>query len=95
VARPPTDWQFFAAANQHIGWERNAMARRRDEQAAGLELHIDLVAATGRTESDEPRWSGGCQRLFFSIWKAQDVVPGSARIGQGLPWATTLKILCH
>jgi hypothetical protein len=82
-------------SNQHIGWEWNDLARRRDEQAAGLELQIDVVAATGTTESDEPRWGGGCQRLFFSTWKAQDVVPGSARIGQSLPWATTLKFLCH
>jgi RNA polymerase sigma-70 factor (ECF subfamily) len=44
-ARPENVRQFFALVNQHIRWELNDMARRLDEQPAGVELSEGLVPA--------------------------------------------------
>jgi RNA polymerase sigma-70 factor (ECF subfamily) len=45
AVRPQTVRQFFALANQHMRWELNDLARRLDEQAAGVELRDSLVPA--------------------------------------------------
>jgi RNA polymerase sigma factor (sigma-70 family) len=44
-ARPGTVRQFFALANQHMHWELNDLARRLDEQPAGVELGEEFVPA--------------------------------------------------
>src|SRR5262245_37546215 len=43
--RPQTVRQFFALANQHMRWELNDLARRLDEQPAGVELREGSVPA--------------------------------------------------
>ncbi len=43
--RPRTVREFFALANQHMRWELNDLARRLDEQPAGVELREGLVPA--------------------------------------------------
>jgi RNA polymerase sigma-70 factor (ECF subfamily) len=42
-ARPQNVRQFFGLANQHIRWELNDLARRLDEQPAGVELNEGLA----------------------------------------------------
>jgi RNA polymerase sigma-70 factor (ECF subfamily) len=50
-ARPATVRQFFALANQHMRWELNDLARRLDEQPAGVELREGLVPAPASSGS--------------------------------------------
>jgi RNA polymerase sigma-70 factor (ECF subfamily) len=45
AVRPRTVREFFALANQQIRWELNDLARRLDEQPAGVELREGLVPA--------------------------------------------------
>ena len=49
--RPATTRQFFALACQHMRWELNDMARRLDEQPAGVELRDESVAAPASSDS--------------------------------------------
>src|SRR5258705_7742802 len=49
--RPGTVRQFFALANQHMRWELNDLARRLDEQPAGVELRDDLAPAAPVSDS--------------------------------------------
>ncbi len=49
--RPATTRQFFALACQHMRWELNDMARRLDEQPAGVELRDEPVAAPASSDS--------------------------------------------
>src|SRR5260370_952812 len=51
-ARPGTVRQFFALAGQHMRWELNDMARRLDEQPAGVELRDGLVSTPAGSDSD-------------------------------------------
>ena len=50
-ARPANPRQFFALACQHMRWELNDMARRLDEQPAGVELRDESVAAPASSDS--------------------------------------------
>src|SRR4029453_10443852 len=49
--RPQTVRQFFALANQHMRWELNDLARRLDEQPAGVALREGLVPAPASSAS--------------------------------------------
>jgi len=49
--RPETVRKFFALANQHMRWELNDLARRLDEQPAGVELREGLVPAPPSSSS--------------------------------------------
>src|SRR5438128_6383849 len=51
AVRPQTVRQFFALANQHMRWELNDLARRLDEQPAGVELREGLVPAPASSGS--------------------------------------------
>jgi RNA polymerase sigma-70 factor (ECF subfamily) len=50
-ARPRTVRQLFALANQHMRWELNDLARRLDDQPAGVELSEGLVPAPATSDS--------------------------------------------
>jgi RNA polymerase sigma-70 factor (ECF subfamily) len=50
-ARPENVRQFFALVNQHIRWELNDMARRLDDQPAGVELFEGLAQAPASSGS--------------------------------------------
>ena len=49
--RPETVRKFFALANQHMRWELNDLARRLDEQPAGVEMREGLVPAPPSSSS--------------------------------------------
>ena len=49
--RPETVRKFFALANQHMRWELNDLARRLDQQPAGVELREGLVPAPPSSSS--------------------------------------------
>ena len=49
--RPQTARQFLALAGQHMRWELNDLARRLDEQPAGVELCDGMAAAPASTRS--------------------------------------------
>jgi RNA polymerase sigma-70 factor (ECF subfamily) len=49
--RPQTVRQFFALANQHMRWELNDLARRLDEQPAGVELNEEGVPAPASSDT--------------------------------------------
>ena len=48
---PETVRKFFALANQHMRWELNDLARRLDQQPAGVELREGLVPAPPSSSS--------------------------------------------
>jgi RNA polymerase sigma-70 factor (ECF subfamily) len=50
-ARPQTDRQLFALANQHMRWELNDLARRLDDQPAAVELCEGIVPAPATSGS--------------------------------------------
>jgi RNA polymerase sigma-70 factor (ECF subfamily) len=50
-ARPTSARHFFALANQHMRWELNDMARRLDEQPAGVELREESAPAPASSDS--------------------------------------------
>jgi RNA polymerase sigma-70 factor (ECF subfamily) len=50
-ARPENVREFFALANQHIGWELNDLARRLDHQHAAMGLSEVLVPAPASSVS--------------------------------------------
>jgi RNA polymerase sigma-70 factor (ECF subfamily) len=49
--RPQTARQFLALAGQHMRWELNDLARRLDEQPAGVELCDRMAVAPASTRS--------------------------------------------
>ena len=49
--RPQTVRQLFALANQHMRWELNDLARRLDNQPAGVELIEGIMAAPASSAS--------------------------------------------
>ena len=51
AARPQTEREFFALANQHMRWELNDLARRLDNQPAAVELWEGLVPAPASSVS--------------------------------------------
>src|SRR5262245_57625096 len=50
-ARPTSARQFFALAGQHMRWELNDIARRLDEQPAGVELREESVPAPASSDT--------------------------------------------
>ena len=50
-ARPTSARKFFALACQHMRWELNDMARRLDEQPAGVELREESVPAPASSDT--------------------------------------------
>jgi RNA polymerase sigma factor (sigma-70 family) len=76
--QPQTVRQFFALANQHMRWELNDVARRLDEQPAGVELREDLAPAP-------PASSGSVLTpVSCRILKAIDELPEDEREVFGL-----------
>jgi RNA polymerase sigma-70 factor (ECF subfamily) len=62
--RPQTARQFLALAGQHVRWELNDLARRLDEQPAGVELCDGMAAAPASTRSG---LTPGARRLLEAI----------------------------
>jgi RNA polymerase sigma-70 factor (ECF subfamily) len=50
-ARPRTVRQLFALANQHMRWELNDLARRLDQQPAGVNPQVELVRSPSSSAS--------------------------------------------
>ena len=90
--RPGTVRQFFALASQHMRWELNDMARRLDEQPAGVELLDGLVPAPSSRDSglspDARRMLEAIDRLPEQECEAFDLV----RI-QGMSQSEAARIL--
>jgi RNA polymerase sigma-70 factor (ECF subfamily) len=90
--RPATVRQFFGLASQHMRWELNEMARRLDDQPAGVELREGLVPAPGSSESgltpDSRRMLAAIANLPEEEREAFDLV----RI-QGLTQAEAARVL--
>jgi RNA polymerase sigma-70 factor (ECF subfamily) len=91
-ARPAGVRQFFALASQHMRWELNDLARRLDEQPAGVELQEDLVVAPASSGSgltpDGRRIFAAIDRLPEDEREAFDLV----RI-QGMPQTEAAQVL--
>jgi RNA polymerase sigma-70 factor (ECF subfamily) len=91
-ARPASPRQFFALACQHMRWELNDLARRLDEQPAGVELQEGLVPAP-------PSSGSGVSPEGRRILAAIDGLPEGEREAfdlvriQGLSQAEAAKVL--
>jgi RNA polymerase sigma-70 factor (ECF subfamily) len=76
--RPVTVRQFFALACQHMRWELNDLARRLDEQPAGVELRDGLVPSPSSSDSslsaDGRRMLEAIERLPEDEREAFDLV---------------------
>jgi RNA polymerase sigma-70 factor (ECF subfamily) len=68
-ARPASVHQFFSLAAQHMRWELNDLARRLDEQAAGVELGDRPVPAPAGSDSG---LSPDARRMLEAIGRLPD-----------------------
>jgi RNA polymerase sigma-70 factor (ECF subfamily) len=91
-ARPGTVRQFFALANQHMRWELNDLARRLDEQPAGVELHEGLVPGAASSGSGLTPDASRMLAAIESLPEDEREVFGLVRI-QGISQAETAQVL--
>jgi RNA polymerase sigma factor (sigma-70 family) len=90
--RPQTVRQFFALANQHMRWRLNDLARRLDEQPAGLELRDGLVSAPASSGSGITPDGRRMLDAIDNLPEDEREVFGLVRL-QGLTWAEAAEVL--